>query len=353
MAIERKFILDSGAYSIHNSGKEVSIDRYIDFCLEHPDISYYVSLDHIPSNQGVRSKEILSEACEKSWENYLRIIEELPKEKVIPVFHKGEDFRFLRRYIDFGCDYIGIGQLHFNHSSRKGGYRSVREQQKDWLRLLGRQTDQPVRYHGLAVTSFALMTAFPWYSVDSSSWLKLASLGEVQVPFFRRGKPDFTHRGILVNISPRSPDKRKKGHHIDNLSPTIRSNVRDYLGSFGIPWGKYEVKKVPRAYELKENELWWGPKGGGDVAIIQEVGLTTCYQRRLLVNAHFMHQQNLALDIEHIYLAAGDGVIQPEIEMKLYKRLMSFYYMTISRKARKEVAAHCERIADAKNETSD
>ena len=105
----KHIILDSGAFSVWTKGISIDINQYIDFCKQHPLISYYVNLDvipGIPNKHKTVNKKTTEEAAQKSWENYQRMLEYFPIEKVIPVFHQNEDFKWLNKYIEFGTPYI-------------------------------------------------------------------------------------------------------------------------------------------------------------------------------------------------------------------------------------------------------
>ena len=99
-----KLLIDSGAFSIHKSKKEVPLQDYIDFLnANHEYLDYYIQLDDIPGEWGRKpTPEEVADSPKKTWENYLYMVDRLvePK-KLLPVFHQGEDFDYLRQMLEY------------------------------------------------------------------------------------------------------------------------------------------------------------------------------------------------------------------------------------------------------------
>ena len=179
-------LLDSGAYSVWNVGGVVDLDRYIQFCKDHPGVSYYVSLDVIIGKKGddrTKRADAVEASCQESWSNYQKMISVLPIEKVIPVFHRGENFKWLEKYLKFGCPYIGFGQIGTGGGEGQGHYL-------DQIRkfVCGADGRPVVKTHGFAVTAYELMLSFPWHSVDSASWIRAGSYCDVYFPAVKDGE---------------------------------------------------------------------------------------------------------------------------------------------------------------------
>lgn len=315
--------LDSGAFSVWASGAHVDIDAYIDFCVQHPGVSYYANLDAIPGKPGdaasPRMTAMIDAACEESWNNYQKMIKRLPIEKVVAVYHRGEDIKWLDRYLDFGSPYIGIGQ-----AVAFGG----KVDQKKWLNTIRSRVCNPdgtlrVKTHGFAITSFELMKFMPWHSVDSTSWLKQASYGTVYVPFKLQGEDRYDKAPFLLNCSPKSPS-RHDPNHFTTLSPTLKQQVDEYFDRMKIKKGAWEEVPASSGYKLKDNELWFD-KTKTSVMRILEMGVVTSHQHRFRANARFIQKANEVLPVDHIYFAGGEGSIDDAIEFRLKKRLMSYH----------------------------
>ena len=249
--------LDSGAFSCWNSGATIDVTQYRQFCVDHPGITYYVNLDVIPGSPNMnirRTPEMIEEACRQGWKNYMYLVRALPIEKVIPVFHRGEDFKWLERYLDFGTPYIGIGL--------SGALGTVTVEKRDWVEEIKKyvfdSAGKPiVKTHGFAVTAWEMMLAMKWHSVDSASWVRQSAYGTVYIPKVRGGEFFYGQAPFLLNCSPKSPSRDDRQKHITTLSPTLKSQVMQYLETLKMPLGDYELVDVPEGYKRQPNELWW------------------------------------------------------------------------------------------------
>ena len=160
------FFLDSGAYSAWSRGTQIDLDEYIAFIKANIEvIEVYACLDCIPGVPGKNaSNQERNEAAELTWKNYLYMKSE--GLDPLPVYHYGEDAEFLERMLAYGCPYIGIGGLVGIPSDKR----------RLWLdRVFTRITDDKgmpiVKTHGFGMTSVPLIFRYPWYSVDSTTWI--------------------------------------------------------------------------------------------------------------------------------------------------------------------------------------
>ena len=99
-----KLLVDSGAHSAHTKGIQLDLEEYIGFSNEHMDkITLYVQVDKIPGVYLMpKTPKDFTEAPELSWENYLYMREKSKDpDKLIPVFHMGEDMKWLRNMCDY------------------------------------------------------------------------------------------------------------------------------------------------------------------------------------------------------------------------------------------------------------
>lgn len=274
-------LLDSGAFSAWNQGVHIDIDKYIDFCLEHePYLDYIVNLDVIPASPGIKkiSKSEIERSASEGWKNYEYMLKKgIPKEKLIHVFHMNEDYTWLQRMVK-EIPYIGLSPAND---------RTTPEKQK-WLDecmnyVCGANGMPLVKWHGFGVTSLRLMLRYPWYSVDSTSWVVTGRTGSVYIPRFRDDKYIYDEDSWKVCVSTRSPSKGEAGqHHIDTFSPRIKQILLDYIHDKGFVLGKSEFKMESDKYELKADEKWFGKAIGGEreVEIIIENGLSNDYKLR-------------------------------------------------------------------------
>ena len=258
--------LDSGAFSAWSQKIEINIYDYIDFIKRHQDvIDVYVNLDVIGDAKRTLKNQ--------------RIMEQQGLSP-IPVFHLSEPEKYLAFYVR-NYEYIGLG----------GSVGMSTEQ--IMLRLDQIFPDficdsdgyPKVKVHGFGLTSLRLMLRYPWYSVDSTSWVVTGRLGSIYVPQFRNGNWFYDCNPWKVAISTRSPCVKEAGKHISTFSPKRRQIILNYIHQKGYRLGKSEFKYVNQTHEPKENEHWVGkkPKNKNDkrlLEIIQEPGVSNCYQLR-------------------------------------------------------------------------
>ena len=225
-----RFFLDSGAYSAWSVGKVVDLDAYCDFItanIEHIDV--YACLDVIPGKPGSEAtQKERDSAAQQTWENYLYMVSKGCNP--LPVYHYGEDVKWLRNMLDHEVTYIGLGGLVGKSSKMR----------RLWLdRVFTMLTDKDghpiVRTHGFGMTSVPLIFRYPWYSVDSISWNKITQFGGVCLP-----RVDGDHEFLfdrtpeVVAVSERSPNQKLDGKHVNSLGPTTREILNKWLAFCGV-----------------------------------------------------------------------------------------------------------------------
>jgi hypothetical protein len=237
----RWHFLDSGAFTMQTWAKEWQartkapdrwgyydtaehweyVDAYCRFVIEHMDgIDYFAGVDAI-GHPGLSYRN--QKYVERRW-----------KIEPVPVVHTNTDISWVRRYVEEGYTFIGLGS-----AVDKVGSSGMR----DWMdRVFEYVCDTPdrtprVRVHGFGVTRFSLFTRYPWYSVDSASWTKVGAYGGILVPHFRGGRFVFTQNPYVMKVADESPDKGKAGGHYANLPPLQKRLVRRWLDYCGLPLG--------------------------------------------------------------------------------------------------------------------
>jgi hypothetical protein len=152
------FLLDSGAFSVWKGGGEVDLQAYTDFALAHQAwIEACVGLDKIdPANP--------EGAASESWAafSYMRKRGLEP----IPVVHAGEKLEWIDRYLDAGCEYVGLGTSALRHD--RPGDASQRFYEAAWKHI--------TKYAGIRVHAFGegrehILKDYPFYSADSTGWI--------------------------------------------------------------------------------------------------------------------------------------------------------------------------------------
>jgi len=222
-------ILDSGAFSAWTKKTEINLDNYCDWCLENIDyIDHIVNLDVIPGSFGEKNlpQSEIDRSARKGWENYEYMLSKgIPKEKLIHIFHQGEDYKWLEKMVA-AMDYIGLSPANDRTTNQK----------IDWLdSCMKYVTDDKghpiVKFHGFAVTSLKLMMRYPWYSVDSTSWVMISRTGSVLVPKFRQNKFIYDEKPWHVSVSEKSPNVKDAGKHITTFAPEAKDIICNYFKS--------------------------------------------------------------------------------------------------------------------------
>lgn len=254
--------------------------NYCDYLLKHENkFKIYANLDIINN-------------AEATWDNQKWF--ESKGLKPTPVFHFGSDIKWLIRYIEEGYDYICIGGLIPNSFS-------VLKEPLDqlWLNYLTDDKGFPImKVHGFAVTSPRLVHRYPWYSVDSTSWVKFGLYGSIVIPKQKFGKPDFKSAPNVIFLSVRSPQKEEKGKHIDTLSEFERGKVIGYIESKGFTLGKSEVLLKEKGYKVQKGETIIEKLKEFDYVKIEKVikkGVSNDNVMRDTINA--MYYQNLGKSV--------------------------------------------------------
>ena len=169
--------IDSGAFSADTQGVPIDMAEYVAY------IKRYQHLITTYSNLDVIRKP------EATWANQQRM--EDAGLSPLPVFHGGTDWKWLEHYIE-RYPYIALGGLVGKVSGAKG-----------WILRCFQMAQGQAVYHGFGVTAWDVLKAFPWYSVDSSSWGQGYRFG--QVPVFDKRRGTF----VKINLG----DKRGWGKH--------------------------------------------------------------------------------------------------------------------------------------------
>lgn len=219
-------ICDSGAFTVWNKGGRIDVNEYgrvLITLLEFFDIA--ANLDVIPGKKGMPARDITpainEAAASEGWSNFLLLREMLKangieQEKLMPIYHQGESIEWLMRMIDIGCEYIGISPSNDCQTKQRMYWL---DDVFDYLTVLSK----PLKTHGYAVTSPVLMENYPWFSVDSASWVMGGGYGIVQTPY---GIVTMSDREDVMN-KPQSMDGR-------DWTPEMKKKVYAYFESIGL-----------------------------------------------------------------------------------------------------------------------
>lgn len=169
-------LIDSGAYSIWNSGKpSINVEDYKIFCLElliHiSDMPFnnieFINLDSIPGerNRPVTEYDVKI-AQEQSYENYLLLKNYVPN--LLPVFHQGDSFEYLHE----------IEKYTLRYCVSPANDKSV-SQRLLWIQDVFKVANSNFKPHGLGFSNATIAKANPWHSFDASTHALRAGFGVI------------------------------------------------------------------------------------------------------------------------------------------------------------------------------
>lgn len=213
---KEKVFLDSGAFSAFTKGVDVNLEEYCEYIHRNKDIIEVASVldgigDPLETYQNQKRMEALGCAP-------------------LPCFHYGEDERYLQYYIE-NYEYITLG----------GMVPISTPQLKLWLDriwdlYLTDENGYPrVKVHGFGLTTVSLMERYPWYSVDSSSWVQMASNGAIYLPQYG-----------AIPISEKSPQAKNEGQHFLNRPVQEQQAIRGIIEDYG-----FEVERMVTNYRTR------------------------------------------------------------------------------------------------------
>lgn len=198
-----KIFMDSGAFSMFTLGSEIDLNEYGRFLTTRAD--YIEIASNVDAIGAGREQD--------SYDNQ-KILEamDLPV-RVCPVHHARDDDRWLVRYLDEGYDYIFLG----------GMVPESTPYLIEWLdRIWDKYLALPdgtarVKIHGFGLTTLELMDRYPWYSVDSTSWVQVGMFGGLYIPVGDKVRN--------LSISRHSPSTKQFGRSYWSLDATSQAEL--------------------------------------------------------------------------------------------------------------------------------
>lgn len=143
----RDWVLDSGAFSAHNSGEVISLKEYIETCKrlmdEDDKLTEIFALDVIGNHKASMRN------CEQMWKQGV---------PAIPCFHRGSPWPDLKALAQ---DYPKIAL---------GGVALLRGAEKMRFAEQAFNLVWPAKIHGFGFGSESQVLGLPWHSVDATSW---------------------------------------------------------------------------------------------------------------------------------------------------------------------------------------
>lgn len=207
----RDWVMDSGAFSAHNSGAVIDLKAYIDCCKElmatDPQLTEVFALDVIGDWKGTLKN------TEKMWKAGV---------PAIPCFHYGEPWDVL---LGYAKDYPKIAL---------GGCVGRRDKDKFAQQCFARVW--PKKIHGFGFGAERSLMLLPWHSVDATNWEigpckfgRWASFGNASISV--RGSQQNLRAEVewYLDLERRTRVKWKKEmKQLADLAPTVRLVAPDH-----------------------------------------------------------------------------------------------------------------------------
>ena len=242
-----KLFIDSGAHSAHTKGIELDLEEYINFVSDNIEkMTVYVQVDHIPGKYLMpKTPKDFIEAPAISWENYkyMRSKSKDP-DKLIPVFHQGEDLKWLRNMCDATFDgehikYLGLSPR--GDVSLKAKYDFCAK----CFEVIQSSTNPNVNTHAFGATSLDMLEKLPFTSADSTTWVLVSAFGQCWIPATLFGTNDTV--GVKLGVSLENKTHPTATQTYWEQPQYIKDKLDEYFESIGTSIDKLAVSHSERA----------------------------------------------------------------------------------------------------------
>ncbi len=215
--------IDSGAFSAYTLGATIDIVEYSEYIKRNMDI--------IRKEDGVVMASVLDGIGDPLLTYRNQLTMEALGAKPLPCFHAGEDERYLEWYVQ-NYEYITLGGMVGSSTKALCVWLD-----RMWERYLTDGSGRPrLKVHGFGITAIPIMERYPWWSVDSSSWIQSAAFGSIITP--KHGP---------LSVSEKSPARHDAGQHISNLTTVEQDAVLRMLEEQGFTYERLSTVYESRA----------------------------------------------------------------------------------------------------------
>lgn len=214
------YLLDSGGYSAMMRGVNISVKEYADYLNKHK-IKFAFNLDPPDNHESLHNLYYLQE----NTDTY-----------IIPIFHTPEwEHPKWRKVLDYYIEnypYIALGGIAGREVS--GGAMNK------FLNYVFSKTKNKVMVHGLGCTRESILKIYPFYTVDSTSWMSCMRFGNSSV-----------HSNNMAKV------RARKLHYLDRIQDEIdywldlEKNVSRLWEQRGVKWDNLTYEDAIKKRTLK------------------------------------------------------------------------------------------------------
>lgn len=175
-----RIMVDSGSFTAYTKGVHIDVDDYLKFIDKIGDyVTVFVAVDDVPDPMNMDYTK-----AETTWNNYLYMAERVRPElrdKLIPVFHYGEDFKWLRNMLEYKhpdgshIKYIGLA------ISLEGTKKVRINWGRECMRVISESSNPNVMTHAFGVGVKSVLDNITVTSTDATSWVKRAAYGMISI----------------------------------------------------------------------------------------------------------------------------------------------------------------------------
>ena len=140
------------------------------------------------------------------------------RDKLLPIFHQGEDFRWLNNILSYKhsdgmpISYIGISPANDKSSKEKEIFIHK------CFNMIKTSENPGVKTHAFGMTSLWILEQYPFTSADSTSWLMTGANGNIMTPY-----------GVIM-VSEKGKSNKK---HISNMPKEAQIRIEKFISSLG------------------------------------------------------------------------------------------------------------------------
>lgn len=246
-ALEMMF-MDSGAFSQFQINNRLNMEKGTTGpkCFDYYKTSEFFAYmdaygEFLVKNRGYIDVPVTLDVIgnpELSWRNLKYLEKNFGIDNLLPVIHAGTDVSWVKKHIDAGYEYLGLSgpQAYMG----KKAYYPWADQVFHFL-CPGPKHLPIARTHGFAITAHNLLVRYPWWSVDSASWVKAGAFGFLYVPKKRSGKFDYRATPYRISVSCLAGDRHEKQHFL-NIPKAAQNVVREWLEFIDVPLGRVNIE---------------------------------------------------------------------------------------------------------------
>lgn len=217
------YLLDSGGYSARVRGVEIDVKKYADYLNKYK-IKFAFNLDPPNNHDSLHN---------------LYYLQENTNTYIIPIYHgpefKDPQWRNILDYYVANYPFIALGGI--------AGRETNDKTTKRFLKYVFNRTRDKVAVHGLGTTRKNLLMEFPFYCVDSTSWMSPMRFG-----------------GSIAHSKDMARVRAKKNHYTTNVVDDIlwwlqlEKDITKLWLKRGIDWSDVDYDYCMKNRTLKKWE---------------------------------------------------------------------------------------------------